>query len=364
MSKRFIYKNCRVNGRLTDIEVTDGVFTAIKPMSEEGIDLGGNDVFPGLIDIHCHGANGYGVYSVEDAVLRENMQNVCRYYAQNGITAWCPSTTGPAEELGYTLSLDFDSFDGARILGLHLEGPYLSPQKPGAINPDNMRLPRVDDFESYEKIKIITVAPEIPGALEYVRDMAGKVKISIGHTCADYDTSVKAIEFGADCLNHTFNAMPPMHHRDPGPIGAAIEKGIYAEAICDGVHLHPSIIKMLYRTFGKERMIMVSDTVMGAGLSDGEFVSDGRLRIIRDGVIRNENGNLAGSWCNLFEDVRRTIGFGIPREDVYYMASTTPAEYLGLNKGRLEVGYDADFIVVTPSDELLRTVIGGETFKF
>ena len=156
--------------------------------------------------------------------------------------------------------------------------------------------------------------------------------------------------------------MPPVHHREPGPIGAALDSGIYAEAICDGVHLHPSIVRMLYRTFGKERMIMISDTVSGAGLPDGEFFAGNRRRIIKDHVIRNEAGNLAGSWCHLFEDVRRTVKMGIPREDVYYMASTTPAAYMGLNKGRIEVGYDADFIVVTENDDLVKTVISGEIF--
>ena len=361
--KRIIYKNCKVDGRLTDIEVTDGKFTAIAPLDEDGIDLDGQDVFPGLIDIHCHGVNGCCFDGgTENSRIIDNIKNICTYYAGHGITAYCPTTTAPAEALEYILSLDFESFKGARILGLHLEGPYLSKNKAGAINPVNMRDPKVSDFESYEKIKLITLAPELDGAIDYIKEMSGKVKISLGHTCADYDTAIKAINAGADCLNHTFNAMPPLHHRDAGVIGAAIDTGIYAEAICDGIHLHPSIIKMLYRTFGKERMIMVSDTVSGAGLPDGEFLREGIVRYIKNGVIRNGKGALAGSWCHLFEDVKRTIGFGIPREDVYYMASTTPASYLGLNKGRIEVGYDADFIVVTENDELLKTVIGGEIF--
>lgn len=363
MSKRIVYKNCKVNGILTDIEVTDGVFTAIKMLDEEGIDLGGNDVFPGLIDIHCHGANGYSIYGVEDDVVAVNMEKICEYYAKNGVTSWCPTTCAPADKLKYILSLDYSSFKGSHVLGLHLEGPYLSTSKAGAINPKNMRLPKSADFSDYEKIKFITVAPELEGAIDYIKEMSGKVKISLGHTCADYDTAIKAIEAGADCINHTFNALPPIHHREPGPIVAAVDKGIYAEAICDGVHLHPGIVRMIYRLFGKDRMIMISDSVNGAGLPDGEFKIDGLKRIIKDKIIRNENGNLAGSWCHLFEDVRRAIGFGIPREDVYYMASTTPAKFLGLNKGRIEVGYDADFIVVTERDELLKTVISGEIFN-
>lgn len=362
MANRVIYKNCRFYGIITDLEITDGKFSAIGKLSEDGTDLCGADVFPGLIDVHCHGANGYSVYGVGDEMLAENLRNVAVYFARNGITSWYPTTALPAERLEFMLSLDFNAIEGAQIIGLHLEGPYISTNKAGAINPKSMRLPSSKDFKSYEKIKYITVAPELEGAIDYVREMSGKAKISLGHTCADYDTALKAIEAGADCLNHTFNAMPPLHHREPGPLGAAVDSGIYAEAICDGIHLHPSIVRMLYRLFGRERMIMISDAVSGAGLPDGEFVIDGNIRHIRDKVIRNAKGALAGSWCNLFEDVKRAISFGIPREDAYYMASTTPAEYMGLNKGKIAVGYDADFIVVTAEDELLHTVIGGKQF--
>lgn len=362
MQKKTLYKNCKINGILTDLEITDGRFSAIGSLDGEGIDLFGHDVFPGLIDIHCHGANGYGIYGVPDEMIAESMQGISTYYAKNGIVAWYPTTAAPAEKLSYILSLDFDSFCGARIMGLHLEGPYLSPDKPGAIHPDNMRLPRSTDFDSYEKIKFITVAPELDGALEYIKEMKKTVKISLGHTCSDYETAIKAIKNGADCINHVFNATPPLHHRETGVIGAAIDTDSYVEVISDGVHLHPAIVKMLYRTFGRERMIMISDTVAGAGLADGEFVIDGRTRYIKDGVIRNAKGNLAGSWCHLMEDVRRAISFGIPREDAYYMASTTPATYMGLNKGRIEVGYDADFIVVNENNEVLHTVIGGDIF--
>ena len=362
MSKRIVYKNCRVAGKLTDIEVTDGIFTAIAPIDEDGIDLGGLDVFPGLIDIHTHGANGYSVYGVGADVFLDNVKAVSTYFAKNGITTWYPTTASALSTIPHMLTVDYDTIPGAHIPGIHLEGPYLSKNKPGAIDPNAMCAPNADDFDCYDKIKYITVAPEIDGALDYIEEMSDKVKISIGHTCADYETTINAIKNGADCLNHTFNAMPAIHHREPGPIGAALDAGIYAEAICDGVHLHPSIVRMLYRTFGKERMIMISDTVSGAGLPDGEFVTGNTARIIKDHVIRNGAGNLAGSWCHLFEDVRRTVKMGIPREDVYYMASTTPATYMGLNKGKIEVGYDADFIVVTENDDLVKTVISGEIF--
>jgi N-acetylglucosamine-6-phosphate deacetylase len=157
--------------------------------------------------------------------------------------------------------------------------------------------------------------------------------------------------------------MPPLHHREPGVIGAAIDRDIYVQVICDGVHLHRSVVTALYRIFGK-KMILISDAVSGTGLPNGEYMKQGRYRrFIRDGVIRNENGNLAGSASNLYMDVKKAIEFGIPREDAFAMASETPAAYMGLSKGRIEEGFDADFIVVDENNDLCLTVIGGEIFR-
>ena len=152
-----VYKNCCVHGEITDITVTDGVFSHIGKTDECGIDLGGYDVFPGLIDIHCHGANGRTVYGIDNSLLKGNLENISDYFAKCGVTTWYPTTSSPAESLSYMLSLDFEAIGGANIPGIHLEGPYLSLNKPGAINPKNMRLPRASDFESYDKIKYITV---------------------------------------------------------------------------------------------------------------------------------------------------------------------------------------------------------------
>ena len=176
--KRTIYKNCNVNGNNVDIEVVDGKFTKIGKVDEDGIDLGGYDVFPGLVDIHCHGANGYSIYGVDDSEIDEGLRNISIYYAKNGITTWYPTTASPARALEYLLSLDLDSYPGANIAGLHLEGPYISPKKAGAINPDYMRVPNAKDFESYEKIKYITVAPELDGAIDYITTTRSSNSIS------------------------------------------------------------------------------------------------------------------------------------------------------------------------------------------
>lgn len=350
------YKNARINGRLTDIRIEDGRFCSFEKTEQDGIDLSGRDVFPGLIDLHCHGAMGYDVLGDT-----EHIETISTYLAENGITTWFPTTGGSKETILKMLNTPLDGYRGANLPGYHLEGPYLSPHSLGACAPDSIKLPDLEDFAGYDNVKRITMAPELEGAIDYIRGT--KATVTIGHTKADYATALAAIDAGASSLTHTFNAMPPFHHREPGPIGAAIERDLYVEVICDGVHLHKSVVIALYRIFGKDRMILISDAVAGTGLPDGEYFKQGRYRrIIKDGVIRTENGNLAGSASNLLMDVRKAIEFGIPRKDAFYMASATPAAYMGLNKGRLEVGYDADFIVVDSDNQLLTTVIGGKIF--
>lgn len=357
MEGRTVYKNARLKGCLADLEVTDGKFTAIGQLGEEGIDLGGRDVFPGLIDIHCHGAMGYDVLSGT-----EELERMSVYFASRGITTWYPTTGGSKENILRVLrTLSLDGVRGANMPGFHLEGPYLSGNALGAISADSIKDPDPDDFAGFDSVKLITVAPELPGAIEYIRGTSARV--AIGHTAADYDTAMAAIEAGASCVTHTFNAMTPLHHREPGVLGAAIDGDIYVQVICDGVHLHPSVVKMLYRTFGK-KMILISDAVSGTGLPDGVYLKQGKYpRRIVNGTIRTESGRLAGSASDLYRDVKKAIEFGIPREAAFYMASTAPAEYMGLNKGRIEVGYDADFLTVDENNDPHTVIIDGEIFR-
>lgn len=355
MKQKTIYKNGRLCGQAVDLEITDGKFTAIGRINEPGIDLGGLDVFPGLIDIHCHGAMGYDVM---DGVEEYEKMNV--YFASRGITTWFPTTGGSAESMRRILAISLDGIRGANMPGFHLEGPYLSPDALGAISAESIKLPDPADFADFDNVKLITVAPELPGAIDYIRTTSARV--SIGHTTADYATAMAAFEAGASCVTHTFNAMTPLHHREPGVLGAAIDGDAWVQVISDGVHLHPSVVKMLYRTFGK-KMILISDAVSGTGLPDGVYMRQGKYpRRIVDGTIRTSTGRLAGSASDLYRDVCCAIRFGIPRDDAFYMASTAPAEYMGLNKGRIELGYDADFIAIDAENSIHTVVIGGEIF--
>lgn len=360
MNEVIWYKNARLHGELVDIAVKDSKFAFIGKTESEGEDLGGLDVFPGLIDIHCHGAMGYDVLGADVT----HIEDISVYLAGNGITTWYPTTGGSKEDVLRFLNVPLSGLKGANMPGYHLEGPYISKTALGAIAEESVKNPELSDFEGYDNVKLITIAPELDGALEYISKTSAKV--ALGHTSADYETAIRAFEAGADSLTHTFNAMTPLHHRQPGVIGAAIEKDAYVQVICDGIHIHKSVVIALYRIFGK-KMMLISDAVAGAGLGDGglyEYYKQGKYkRIIKDGVIRTENGNLAGSASNLMHGVKKAIEFGIPREDAYYIASTSPATYMGINKGKIEVGYDADFIAVDQNDNLHKVIIGGKIFK-
>lgn len=352
------YKNANIYGKLTDIAVRDGKFYSFERTSQPGIDLEGQDVFPGLIDIHCHGCLGHDIMEGLD-----HLEEMSRFFAQNGVTTWYPTFgAGRFESLLDVLRQPMKTVSGTNIPGYHMEGPYTSPKFLGSGADEFVRTPNFEEIAPYlGNVKLMTLAPEVEGGIDFLRQLP--CKVVMGHTGADYETTIKAIEAGADCVTHIFNAMVPLNHREPGVLGAAFERGIYAQLICDGVHIHKSVVKMVYQLFGK-RTILISDATSSMGLPDGVYYTRStQKRILKDGAIRTERGNLAGSASSLFRDVKKAIEFGIPREEAFYLASGAPAEYMGLKKGKLVAGYDADFIVVDKENNLKQTVIGGKSFQ-
>ncbi len=339
-----VYKNAKVNGKLTDIRIENGKFAEIGKINEDGIDLQGQTVIPGLIDIHTHGAVGV------DTMDGKDIEKISEYLLENGITSWLPTTMTVDMEDIKRVTDTIPETKGAKILGYHLEGPYISKNRKGAQNEKYIKNPDITEFESLKNIKMVTLAPELSGSMEFIQKC--NAVVSIGHTDCDYETAVNAIKNGAKCLTHTFNAMPPLNHRNPGPIGAAIDENIYVQVICDGLHIHKSVITMLYRTFGADRMILISDSMRATGISDGEYEFGGQMIDVKNGIARTKDGALAGSTSNLMDCVKKAISFGIPKADAIKMASETPAKLLGVKKGKIEVGYDADFVVV--DDEKLK----------
>ena len=348
-----VIKNVLHNGTLVDIKIEDGKIIHIGRCNEDGADFGGARIFPGLIDIHSHGCIGLDT-------MEGGIEAIADWELAHGTTTWYPTTrTMSEEDTVRATNVNIDFGHGANIPGFHMEGPFINTKYKGGQN-GAFAVPASDSFfNRCKNVKRITIAPEIDDNLDFIKNCP--IQVSIGHTDADYETTLRAFEYGATSLTHTFNAMPGIHHRNPGPIGAASDtEGVYCELICDGIHIHPSSIKMLIKIMGDDRIILISDSVAGAGLPDGEYSCCGVTRYVVDGAIRTKDGVLSGSAVNLFECVRRAIGFGISTESAVKMASENPAKLMGLNKGRIEVGYDADFIIVDEDFNLIRAIARGE----
>ncbi len=348
---KLVLKNCMIQGDITDIIIKDGIIESIGKTELSGIDIAGNSVFPGLFDIHTHGVVGH------DTMDADSLKEMSEYLLSCGTTSWLPTT----------MTMDFESISnavnsplpktGANILGFHAEGPYIAKKYKGAQNEKFIKNPDISEFLKLPNIKMVTIAPELPGSIEFIKNCPAVV--SLGHTDCSYTDAAKALDAGANCLTHTFNAMPPLHHREPAAIGAAFDKNAYIQVICDGLHIHPAVIRMLYKLFGKERMILISDSMRATGLSDGTYEFGGQEINVKNGVARTLDGAIAGSTSTLMECVKKAIEFGIPKEDAFFMASATPSELMKVNKGHIAPGYDADLIVVDDNLNITKTILGG-----
>ena len=354
MAEIIILKNAQIDGVITDVTVKSGKIESVGKSDAEGniIDLEGALLFAGLVDIHTHGANG-------SDTMDSDIYELARYMKQRGTTSFLPTTmTDSIENLVRVtdVALENNDEDRANIIGFHIEGPYISKKYKGAQNADHIKDPDIAEFSRLKNVKMVTVAPELEGGIEFVRAVSEKgIAVSLGHTDADFETADKALKSGACCLTHTFNAMPPLHHRQAGPVGAALVNNAYVQVICDGEHIHHSVVLALYRMFGTDRMILISDGIRATGLSDGEYSFGNQKINVQNGIARTKNGNLAGSTATLFDCVKRAIEFGIPAADAFKMASHTPATLLNLKKGRIEAGYDAEFVVTDESYNLIET---------
>lgn len=352
-----IINNALINGEKKNIIINGGKITELTDReAPHGIDACGNKVIPGLIDVHTHGCIGMDTMDAD-------FEPMCRFYAENGTTSWLPTTmTMGYDDLLRVCNAKTD-FKGANILGFHFEGPYISKKYKGAQNEKYIKNPSSADFSMFKNVKMITIAPELEGSMEFIRKVSDKCVVALGHTDCDYETALEAIENGAKSLTHTYNAMPPLHHRAPGPIGAGFEKQIYAQLICDGFHVMKPVVLATYKMFGPERITIISDSIRPAGLPDGEYESGGLKVILKDGIAKLTDGTVAGSSTTLWGCVKKAVEMGIPFDDAVRMASTTPAEMLGIKKGKIESGYDADLLILDENDEIKTVIIGGEIFE-
>ena len=336
--------------------VEDGVFSAVLPERTEkgGVDLGGAKVIPGLIDIHTHGNSGADFSDGDDGGLRI----MAAFLAENGVTGFLPTTmTLPDEALRRALGTakrlyDEEPAGGARVLGVHMEGPFLSETKKGAQNAAWLRKPDIGYFRAlYESsgalIRIVDVAPELEGAAEFAREASELCTVSAAHTAADYEQTKAIFAAGARHLTHLYNAMTPFTHRAPGVLGAAAEReDVTAELICDGVHVHPSAVRMAFRLF-PGRICLISDALRCCGGAEGAFRLSGRRIVFSDGAARLEDGTLAGSAATLYDCMLRAVEFGVPETEAIRAATLNPARALGCSGrfGSVAEGKAADFVV-------------------
>ncbi len=351
-----ILENAIIGGQRKAIAFEAGKMIDVAEAKENTrIDLKGKRVIPGLVDIHSHGCAGYDTMDAD-------FEPMCRFYAEHGTTSWFPTTMTMSYESLKRVTEAQTDFPGANILGLHFEGPYICEKYKGGQKAKYIQLPSLDKFRQFKNVKMITMAPEVEGGMEFIRRVSGDCVVSLGHTSCDYETAMRAIDAGARCLTHTFNAMPPLLHREPGPIGAAIDKDIYVQFICDGFHIARPVIIGAYRIFGPEKMVLISDSVRCAYLPDGDYDVGGTTVHLRNRQIRLDDGTISGSCATLWDCVKKAVAFGIPFEDAVRMATRTPAELMGVKKGRLEPGWDADLLIIDDDMEIHTVIINGNVF--
>ncbi|MBO7353307.1 MAG: N-acetylglucosamine-6-phosphate deacetylase [Lachnospiraceae bacterium] len=378
-----IIKNARVflNGafRKASFRVTDGKFAEISEGTEELTpapgepveDYTGNKIIPGLFDIHTHGCLGYD-FTVSSA---EEDVKMLRHYAAHGVTSVLATTMTNApdiyrracSQIGQLAGTVKDAFP-AKIRGINAEGPFLSLEKKGAHDPQYITAPDEAYFNELNTlsggiIRLITIAPEQDNAIEFIKkhtagnasDKSSALYVSVGHSDCDYDTAMKAFNAGADHVTHLYNAMNGLHHRKPGIPGAAADAKAWVELICDGLHVHESVLRHAFKAY-PGRVVLISDSIAPSGLPDGQYSSGGLPVFLKNGEIRLEDGTLAGSGITLFEGLKRCVkDFGIPEEEAILAATYNAAASVGLEGrcGSIAVGLDADYVVIDDNYNLL-----------
>ena len=365
-----IIKNAKVykennTFEVQDIYIENELITGEEASNDEVIDATGLYAIPGLTDIHFHGCVGHDFCDGTQKAIEE----IAKYQANNGVTTICPATMTLGEDTLLKIAkvaATYENKDGAILTGINMEGPYVSVEKKGAQNPAYIRKPDIEMYrriqkESGDLIKLVAIAPEEEGAMEFISELKDEVILSLAHTTADYDTAYEALSKGANHITHLYNAMPPFSHREPGVVGAACDKPeCMVELICDGIHIHPSVIRATFKMFGDDRIILISDSMMATGMPDGEYslggqavkVADHKATLVTDGAI-------AGSATNLMDCMRNIVkNMGIPLETAVKCAAVNPAKSIGIydKYGSIMPGKVAN-IVLLDKDLNIKSVI-------
>ncbi|MCF2662594.1 N-acetylglucosamine-6-phosphate deacetylase [Pseudoflavonifractor phocaeensis] len=348
---------------------TDGSLLTAASGDGEVLDAAGCYVIPGLVDVHFHGCVGE---DFSDATP-EGLQRIADFELSQGVTYICPAgMTLPEDQLTAicrnTAAHRAKNAGGAEVVGAHLEGPFLSTAKKGAQNGDFLHAPDVAMLRRLQAaaegcVKLVTVAPEEPNGLEFVKAATEDgIHVSVGHTTADYDTASAAFAAGADHATHLYNGMPSLHHRTPGVIGAAFDAPhVMPELICDGVHIHGSVVRLTFQLFGKERVILISDSLRATGMPDGQYPFGGQEIEVHGNraTIVGHPETLAGSVTSLMGCLRQAVKFGIPLADAVQACSYNPARSIGIEDrtGSLEEGKEASFVLLDQDTLDIRAIV-------
>ena len=349
-----------------DVYVQDGLIA--QQGDGESLDVSGCYVIPGLTDLHFHGCQGAD-FSDGDAA---GLQTMADYELSRGVTQICPA--------GMTLDVPqlekicrsaaahkANASSGADLVGVKLEGPFLSQAKKGAQNgawirdPDPALLLRLKEL-SGGLVKLVSLAPEAPGAVDFIQRVRDEVTVSVAHTACNYDQALAAFDAGAKQATHLFNAMNPFAHRDPGPVGAASDSDCRVELICDGVHIHPAVIRAVFKLFGRDRVIIISDSLRACGMPDGQYELGGQDIFVKGPLATLADGTIAGSITDLMGGMVRAVHFGIDLHTAVTAAAVNPAKALGIydRYGSLEVGKIANIVVLNPNLSLHSVIFHGK----
>jgi N-acetylglucosamine-6-phosphate deacetylase len=348
----------RISGRIVTpgaivpghLDLDGELIAAIVP--DDGV---GDDVIvPGFVDLHCHGGGGHTFTTGDLASARR----AAAFHLGHGTTTMLASLVSSPFELMRSATLGYRRLvDEGVLAGIHFEGPYLSEVRCGAQNPAHLRDPSMSEIEDLIKIgegtvRMMTVAPELPGALDAITYLAGHgVLAAIGHTDATYDQTHAGVAAGATVATHLFNGMRPPHHREPGPVVGLLSSTTVCELIADNIHLHPGMLAFAARSTGPDRAVLITDAMDATGMPDGRYELGGQEVVVADRVARlAHNGSIAGSTLTMDVALRNAVGAGLPLVDAVAMASTTPARLLGLadRVGALVPGLRADLVVLSP----------------
>ncbi len=347
------------------------------PQADSLVDLTGLTLFPGFIDIHIHGA--VGVDAIDADV--DDLARVSEFLVSQGVAAWLP-TFVPASQTQYenaVMAVDQlmseqrdvgKTSRGARVLGVHYEGPFVNTSQCGALHteyfrtfsePSDLNLLKIP--EDPQSIRMITIAPEIDGGIALIKELSERRwTISIGHTRADHETLDQAFAAGARHMTHFMNAMPQLHHRSPGPVGWGLTRDeVTCDIIADGIHLDPFVLKLLMKAKGASQLSLISDAIAAAGRGDGQYTIWGETISVKDSRTSNSRGSIAGSVITMLDAVRMMLSLGASEVEVAHMASTNPARVVGIDQtcGTIGEGKRADLVALDTQRNVKLTMIGG-----